>query len=183
MRLQKITLLTGTVLSLFVSAGIVHPAMANPAGEIAQRDSMSTSSKTEMITGVIKSIAGELVTVDIDGGTYRTLRIERRMLGILGLVPGVKISATVMRGGMMVENVAVIPNVKVTASQSAIRSTITTTTRTQVQTTPTLRPLAPAPMRPVTQPVSRPQMAPVQMQPVPAPVQMQPAATPVRGLW
>ncbi len=182
MRLQKITLLTSTALSLFVSAGIVHPAMANPAGEIAQRE--STSSKTEIITGVIRSIAGEIITVDVDGGTYRTLRVERRMLGVLGLVPGVKISATVMRGGMMAENVTVIPNVKVTASQAATRTTTTTTTtRTQIETTPTLRPLAPAPMRPVTQPVSRPQMAPAPMQPVPAPVQMQPAATPVRGLW
>lgn len=184
MRLQKITLLTSTALSLFVSAGIVHPAMANPASEIAQRESMSTSSKTEIITGVIKSIAGEIITVDIDGGTYRTLRVERRMLGVLGLVPGVKISATVMRGGMMVENVTVIPNVKVTASQAATRTTTTTTTtRTQIETTPTLRPLAPAPMRPVAPPVARPQMAPVPMQPVPAPVRVQPAATPVRGLW
>ena len=182
MRLQKITLLTGTVLSLFVSAGIVHPAMANPASEIAQRESMS--SKTEVITGVVRSIAGELVTVDVDGGTYRTLRVERRMLGVLGLVPGVRISATVMRGGMMVENLTVLPKVAVTASQGTTRTTTTTTTtRTQVQTTPAPRPLAPAPMRPVAPPVARPQMAPAPMQPVPAPVRVQPAAAPVRGLW
>lgn len=181
MRLQNITLLTGTALSLLVSAGIVHPAMANPASEIAQRQNMSTTANTEIITGIIKSIAGEIVTVDVEGGTYRTLRIERRMLGILGLVPGVKISATVLRGGYMVENVAVIPNVKVTTSTAAARTTTTTTTRTQTQTTPAPRPMAP--MRPAAPPVSRPQMAPVPRQAPMAPVRTQPAATPVRGLW
>ena len=179
MRLQNITLLTGTALSLLVSAGIVHPAMANPASDIAQRQNMSTTANTEMITGIIKSIAGEIVTVDVEGGTYRTLRIERRVLGIMGLVPGVKISATVLRGGYMVESVAVIPNVKVTASTAAARTTTTTTTtRTQTQTTPAPRI---APMRSAP-PVSRP-MAPVTRPAPMPPVRTQPAATPVRGLW
>ncbi|OCR02827.1 hypothetical protein BCD67_15610 [Oscillatoriales cyanobacterium USR001] len=180
MRLQNITLLTGTALSLLVSSGIVHPAIANPASEVAQRQNMSTTANTETIVGIIKSIAGEVVTVDIDGGTYRTLRIERRVLGIMGLVPGVKISATVLRGGYMVENVMVIPNVKVTASTAAARTTTTTTTtRTQTQTT-TPRPVAP--MRPAA-PVSRPQVAPAPRPAPAAPVRTQPAAPPVRGLW
>ena len=182
MRLQKITLLTGTALSLLISAGTVHPAMANPASEVAQNPGMNTTANTEMITGIIKSIVGELVTVDIEGGTYRTLRIERQRLGSMGLVPGMRVRATVMRGGSVVQTMMVIPNVKVTASTAAVRST-TTRTQTQTQTT---TPMRPAPMRPAAPPVARPQMAPApRMAPAapmaPAP-RMQPAQ-PVRGLW
>jgi hypothetical protein len=192
MLLQKITLMTSAALSLFVSAGIVHPAMANPVSNIAQTSNMSTTANTEIITGVIKSIAGEVVTVNVDGGTYRTLRIERRMLGVLGLVPGVRISANVLRGGSMVESVTVIPNVKVTTSTAAARTTTTTTTQTQIQTTPAPRTMPPALLRPAARPVSRPQMAPAPrpatMTPVApmapmAPAPMQPATPPIRGLW
>lgn len=180
MSLQKITLLTGTALSLLVSVGVVHPAMANPESKLAQAG-MSTTANVETITGIVKSIVGEVVTVDVEGGTYRTLLIERRVLGTMGLVPGTRVRATVARGGSLVQSIAVIPNVKVTAS-TATRMTTTTRTQTQTQTTPAPMPMRPAaPMRPPAPP-ARPQAAPARQAPMaPAPM-MQPAA-PVRGLW
>ncbi|HLO50060.1 MAG TPA: hypothetical protein VK211_16715 [Kamptonema sp.] len=180
MRLQKITLLTGTALSLLVSAGIVHPAMANPASEVAQNQGMSTTANTETIVGIVKSIVGEVVTVDVEGGTYRTLRIERQKLGTMGLVSGMRVKAIVLRGGSLVETITVIPNVKVIASTAAVR---TTTTRTQTQTTTT--PMRPAPMRPAAPPVARPQTAPAPRMAPAAPMAPAPVrpAPPVRGLW
>ncbi|CBN53807.1 MULTISPECIES: hypothetical protein [Kamptonema] len=180
MSLQKITLLTGTALSLLVSVGVVHPAMANPESELAQAG-MNTTANVETITGIVKSIVGEVVTVDVEGGTYRTLLIERRVLGTMGLVPGSRVRASVARGGSVVQSIVVIPNVKVTAS-TATRMTTTTRTQTQTQTTPAPMPMRPAaPMRPPAPP-ARPQAAPARQAPMaPAPM-MQPAA-PVRGLW
>ncbi|MGE5658749.1 MAG: autotransporter [Actinomycetota bacterium] len=179
MRLQKIQLLTGTTLALLVSAGSIPLVNANPVREIAQTQTMTTAA-TETIIGYVKSIVGEVVTIREEKAPYRTLRIERRILGITGLVPGMKVRATVARGSSVVQSLVVIPDVQVATTTATTR---TTTTTTAPATTPMTRP-TPAP-RPV--PTPRPAPVPRTTAPVPraqpaAPIPTQPAR-PVRGLW
>jgi hypothetical protein len=166
MRFQKIKLLTGATLSVLISAVSVHPAMANPATQIAQTQT-TTTANSQTITGFVKSIVGEVVTIREENAPYRTLRIQRCVLRIVGLVPGMKVRATV--AGSQVQNIAVIPDYKVVATTVA-------------------RPATPAPApRPAPEPAPAPRPAPPPRQapaPVPAPRPIPaPAPAPVRGLW
>ncbi|MEG4572318.1 autotransporter [Microcoleus sp. N3A4] len=166
MRLQNIKLLTGATLSVLISAVSVHPAMANPATQIAQTQTTTTAS-TRTVIGFVKSIVGDVVTIREENAPYRTLRIQKCVLKIIGLVPGMKIRATV--AGAQVENIVVIPDYKVVA---------TTVVRPPIPA-PAPRPAplpAPAP-RPAPPP--RPAPAPI---PAPRPIPA-PAPAPVRGLW
>ncbi|NQE38438.1 autotransporter [Microcoleus asticus] len=166
MRLQKIKLLTGATLSVLISAVSVHPAMANPATEIAQTQT-TTTANTRTIIGFVKSIVGDVVTIREENAPYRTLRIQRCVLRIIGLVPGMKVRATV--AGSQIQNIAVIPDYDVVA---------TTVVRPPTPA-PAPRP-APAPV-PRPAPIPRPAPAPIPApRPIPAPA---PAPAPVRGLW
>jgi hypothetical protein len=163
MRFQNIKLLTGATLSVLISAVSVHPAMANPATQIAQTQT-TTTANSQTITGFVKSI---VVTIREENAPYRTLRIQRCVLRIVGLVPGMKVRATV--AGSQVQNIAVIPDYKVVATTVA-------------------RPATPAPApRPAPEPAPAPRPAPPPRQapaPVPAPRPIPaPAPAPVRGLW
>src|SRR4028119_1927388 len=150
MRLQKIKLLTDATLSVVISAVSVHPAMANPATQIAQTQTTTTAS-TRTITGFVKSIVGDVVTIREESAPYRTLRIQRCVLRIIGLVPGMKVRATV--AGSQVENIAVIPDYEVVATTVA-------------------RPATPAPAaRPAPEPAPERMPAP---RPPPAPPPPQP---------
>ena len=158
MRLQNIKLLTGATLSVLISAVSVHPAMANPATQIAQTQTTTTAS-TRTVIGFVKSIVGDVVTIREENAPYRTLRIQKCVLKIIGLVPGMKVRATV--AGSQVESIVVIPDYKVVA-------------------TTVVRPPIPAPApRPAPLPAPAPRPAPA---PIPAP-RPAPAPAPVRGLW
>jgi hypothetical protein len=140
--------------------------MANPATQIAQTQT-TTTANSQTVTGFVKSIVGEVVTIREENAPYRTLRIQRCVLRIVGLVPGMKVRATV--AGSQVQNIAVIPDYKVVATTVA-------------------RPATPAPTaRPAPEPAPRPIPAPAPRQapaPVPAPRPIPaPAPAPVRGLW
>ena len=167
MRLQKIKLLTGATLSVLISAVSVHPAMANPATQIAQTQT-TTTANTQTLTGFVKSIVGDVVTISPENARYRTLRIQKCVLKIIGLVPGMKVRVLV--AGNQVQNIAVIPDYKVVAT-TVVRS-VTPAPRPAPEPPPMLP--APAP-RPILRPAPRPMPAP---RPIPAP---RPA--PVRGLW
>ena len=169
MRFQKIKLLTGATLSVLISAVSVHPAMANPATQIAQTQT-TTTANSQTITGFVKSIVGEVVTIREENAPYRTLRIQRCVLRIVGLVPGMKVRATV--AGSQVQNIAVIPDYKVVATTVARPATPAPAPRTPAAET------APAP-RPIPAPAPRQAPAPV---PAPRPIPA-PAPAPVRGLW
>ena len=165
MRLQNIKLLTSATLSVLVSALSVHPAMANPATLIAQTQSTSTAN-TESITGIVKSIVGDIITIRPENERYRTLRIQKCVLKITALVPGMKVKATVR--GSQVENLMVLPKYKVIASPVASPAS------PRVEAPPAPEPITPRPVAPRVQP-----QAP---RPIPAPApRVQPR--PVRGLW
>jgi len=168
MRLQNIKLLTGATLSVLVSALSAHPAMANPATLIAQTQS-TTTANTESITGIVKSIVGDIITIRPENERYRTLRIQKCVLKITGLVPGMKVRAMVA-GGSQVESIMVLPKYKVVASPVASPAS------PRVEASPAPEPITP---RPAPAPRIQPQTPP---RPVPAPApRVQPR--PVRGLW
>ncbi|MEG3941028.1 MULTISPECIES: autotransporter [unclassified Microcoleus] len=167
MRLQKIKLLTGATLSVLMSAVSVHPVMANPATQIAQTQT-TTTANTQTLTGFVKSIVGDVVTIRPENSRYRTLRIQKCVLKIIGLVPGMKVR--VLLAGDMVQNIAVIPDYKVVAT------TVVRPAAVAPRPAPEPPPMLPAPApRPITRPAPAPMPAP---RPIPAP---RPA--PVRGLW
>ena len=174
MRLQNIKLLTGATLSVVISAVSVHPAMANPATQIAQTQT-TTTANSQTITGFVKSIVGEVVTIREEDAPYRTLRIQRCVLRIVGLVPGMKVRATV--AGSQVQNIAVIPDYKVVATTVARPATPAPAARPAPEPAPE-RMQAPA-TRPM--PAPAPRQAPAPM-PAPRPIPA-PAPAPVRGLW
>ena len=170
MRFQKIKLLTGATLSVLISAVSVHPAMANPATQIAQTQT-TTTANSRTITGFVKSIVGDVVTIREESAPYRTLRIQRCVLRIIGLVPGMKVRATV--AGSQVQNIAVIPDYKVVATTVARPATPAPAARPAPEPAPAPRSIpAPAP-RQAPAPVPAPR-------PIPAPA---PRPAPVRGLW
>lgn len=169
MRLQNIKLLTGATLSVLISAVSVHPAMANPATQIAQTQT-TTTANAESITGIVKSIVGDIITISPENERYRTLRIQKCVLKIIGLVPGMKVKATVA-GGSKVESIMVISNVKVVS---------TAVERRVVTPIPAPAP-APAP-RPAPRPAPLPRVQPPAPAPRPIPAP-RPAPRPVRGLW
>jgi hypothetical protein len=172
MRFQKIKLLTGATLSVLISAVSVHPAMANPATQIAQTQT-TTTANSQTVIGFVKSIVGEVVTIREENAPYRTLRIQRCVLRIVGLVPGMKVRATV--AGSQVQNIAVIPDYKVVATTVARPATPAPAPRPAPEPAPERMP-APRPM-----PAPAPRQAPA---PVPAPRPIPaPAPAPVRGLW
>ena len=172
MRFQKIKLLTGATLSVVISAVSVHPAMANPATQIAQTQT-TTTANSRTITGFVKSIVGDVVTIREESAPYRTLRIQRCVLRIIGLVPGMKVRATV--AGSQVENIAVIPDYKVVATTVARPATPAPAPRPAPEPAPAPRSIpAPAP-RQAPAPVPAPR-------PIPAPAPA-PRPAPVRGLW
>ena len=172
MRFQKIKLLTGATLSVLISAVSVHPAMANPATQIAQTQT-TTTANTQTITGFVKSIVGDVVTIREENAPYRTLRIQRCVLRIIGLVPGMKIRASV--AGSQVQNIAVIPDYDVVATTVARPATPAPAMRPAPEPAPDRMP-APRPM-----PAPAPRQAPAPG-PAPRPIPA-PAPAPVRGLW
>ena len=123
MRFQNIKLLTGATLSVLISAVSVHPAMANPATQIAQTQT-TTTANSRTIIGFVKSIVGDVVTIREENAPYRTLRIQKCVLKIIGLVPGMKVRATV--AGSQVQNIAVIPDYNVVATTVARPATPST---------------------------------------------------------
>ncbi|MBE9123537.1 autotransporter [Tychonema sp. LEGE 07199] len=167
MRLQKIKLLTGATLSVLMSAVSVHPVMANPPTQIAQTQTTNTAN-TQTLIGFVKDIVGDVVTISPENSRYRTLRIQKCVLKIIGLVPGMKVR--VLLAGDMVQNIAVIPDYKVVATTVVRPATIAPRPAPEPQ--PMLPPPAP---RVIPRPAPAPMPAP---RPIPAP---RPA--PVRGLW
>jgi hypothetical protein len=166
MRLQNIKLLTGATLSVLISAVSVAPAMANPAIQIAQTQ-RSTTGNTETLIGIVKSVVGDIITISPENSPYRTLRIQKCVLKITSLVPGMKVKAFIL--GSQVEKIMVIPNVKVVS--------------TKVEPRPVTPIPAPAP---VPAPAPRPAPPPRVQPPAPAPRPIpapRPAPRPVRGLW
>ena len=184
MGIERMKLLTGTTVSLLLSTIAMYPAVAGQSDVIAQQQQIAQSNMpaSEMIRGTIKSIVGDVVTIQEPDGRVRPLTVRRPERGALGLVPGMDIVARMENGRVI--DIARAPMM----NEETVRTTSTTTTmpsvrETMTTTTPTVRPepvVRPAPTM-TTTPTVRP--APVQVEPTPDNTYYEAPAQPVRGLW
>lgn len=185
MNLHHQTVSAGVLLSLLISAGATAPVLADQTTEIADHQLTNQVETTKTITGTIKSIVGEVVTLNLDHGGIETVRISQQTIKIKGLVPGTRIVAIVTSDNAIAGEVKVIPSI------AEVR---TETTRVQVRNqTQETHPITP---HPVVMPAPRRTTESVEIRrtqerrvvtPAPAPVsapvpQVEPPR-PVRGMW
>ncbi|MBD2182554.1 hypothetical protein [Aerosakkonema funiforme] len=106
MRLQKTKLFTGTALSLLLSLVAVCPAIARPLEEQAQRQVINQTDRMELsqsMRGKIRSIVGNVVTLEMPNGDSTEVMISRTEIQRLGLRPGMEISTSMRDGNLVVE--------------------------------------------------------------------------------
>ncbi|MFB2921328.1 MULTISPECIES: hypothetical protein [Aerosakkonema] len=136
MRLQKTKLFTGTALSLLLSLAAICPAIAGERVEgqvINQSDRMEVS---QSMRGKIRSIVGNVVTLEMPNGDSTEVMISRTEIQRLGLRPGMEISTSMRDGNLVVE----VLNMGSASSASGESSTTemmggSTTRRTVVEET------------------------------------------------
>ncbi len=182
--MQKIQVLTGAALSLLITTASLYPATAAPVGELAQRNIMSPENTTGKIRGKVKSIVGDLITMELPNGETKTISVPRRERERLALQPGTEI--LVSPSGTEIElarrNVATSQTTRtttttitptptpttttITPSTTRTNTTRTTTTTTVTPTRTTVTPL-PQPVRVQTPPRTLPASQPVRVQPGP----------------
>lgn len=177
--MQKIQLLTGAALSLLISAASLEPVTAAPVGNLAQRNMMSPENTTGKIRGTVRSIVGDLITMELPNGETKTISVPRRERERLALQPGTEI--LVSPSGTEIElasrSVATSQTTRTTtttitpATTTITPSTTRTTTTTTTTTTPTRTTVTPMPQPVRVQP-------PVRTFSTPQPVRVQPT-TPV----
>jgi hypothetical protein len=125
MRLQKINLLTGTALSLLLGVVTVYPAMAQDMDGTtggSSGSSMNQMNNSQTITGTIKSVSGNVVTVQMANGHTRNITLNSNDMQALNLRVGTRIVATIMNDGT-VGRVSLV-----NGSQETVSTTTTTTT-------------------------------------------------------
>lgn len=180
MGIQRMKLLTGTTVSLLLSVVSLHPAVAGQPGEVAQQQLIGQSDNTtsEAIRGTIKSIVGDVVTIQEANGRVRPLTVRRPERGALGLVPGMDIVATLRNGRVVDIARATTMSDEATSSMSTMTTTTTTTTQPIVRPAPTV----PPPVRPAPTVRQAPAATPdpvIEAEPDTYEV----PAQPVRALW
>jgi hypothetical protein len=167
--MQKIQVLTGTALSLLIATASLYPATAAPVGELAQRNMMSPENTTGKIRGKVKSIVGDLITMELPNGETKTISVPRRERERLALQPGTEI--LVSSSGTEIElaprSVATSETTRTTTTitPSTTRTTTTTTTTTTVTPTRTNVTPLPQPVRVETPTRTFPVSQPVRVQP------------------
>jgi hypothetical protein len=185
---QGMKILTGTTVTLLLSAVAVGPAMAGPSAEVAQRQQVSQMNGAKTIRGTIRSIVGDVVKVQEANGNVIELRLSKRDQGILGLVSGMNVVAEVASGRVLNIAKAAAASSQMASStrststnsgsstSSGSRTNSTTTiTRPGTSSTPSMTNTT----RPVMQPPVQPAPAIRQVAPPPAVRPMAPAVQPV----
>ena len=121
MGIQKMKLLTGTMLSLLVSAVSAYPAIARPVSA----DSMLLLSQlytSDIAKGTISRINGEMVTLELPSGGTQQITIDEDYIRRLNLRPGMEVVVNLNRGNIA-RGVRVVDANMTTAMQS-VRGTI-----------------------------------------------------------
>ncbi|MBE9130275.1 MULTISPECIES: hypothetical protein [unclassified Coleofasciculus] len=98
MQIKNINLLTGTVLSLAFCAVAGTPAIANPMGEQLQGQSTNQIAQMAPMRGTIRSITGNIATVEMENGDTENIGLSRSQLGELR--PGAEVF---MQDGRLVD--------------------------------------------------------------------------------
>jgi len=178
MRLQNVKILTGTALVVALGAIASSPAIATEISDRLQDNRVAVASDSNSYTGTIRSIVGNIVTLELSNGDTKEIGLNRLEQGRLGLVPGMKIAVRMVDGRRIVSLAPAVEAVTVA------RVTRIEETTTQIERTPRRIVLPPpqerpAPVRPV--PV---QPAPVRIEPVEETTEVEPLPRrPIRALW
>ena len=99
MHVQKMKVLTGTMLSLLVSAVSVYPAIARPVGAESEQ-LLSQTYNSEIAKGTIRRINGEMVTLELPSGGRQQIKIDRDMIKRMNLQPGMEVVINLNRGNI-----------------------------------------------------------------------------------
>lgn len=195
MRLQKTKVLTGTMLTLLLSAVSVFPAIARPVSEgesrqlISQTNTDTTTpnptntntdtttpdptSTNQVVRGTVSSIRGNVVTLRLPDGTTKDMMLTPEDLTRLNLVPGMEISATLDDQNMASDVSTVAADATDTTRLNRTRRVEETTIqRRTVQTTP-----SPAPTTITGETTTAPDTTTTQTEPETT------QAAPVPALW
>lgn len=99
MHVQKMKVLTGTMLSLLVSAVSAYPAIARPVGTESEQ-LLSQLYNSEIAKGTIRRINGEMVTLELPSGGRQQITIDRDMIERMNLQPGMEVVVNLNRGNI-----------------------------------------------------------------------------------
>lgn len=99
MHVQKMKVLTGTMLSLLVSAISVYPAIARPVGTEPEQ-LLSQIYTSDIAKGTIRMINGEMVTLELPSGGRQYITIDRDIIKRMNLQPGMDVVVNLNRGNV-----------------------------------------------------------------------------------
>ena len=171
MNLHKLTILAGAALVLSAPVLSKSPAIALPSGETAAEQLMAQEFRSsQTINGRIRCITGDIVAVKLDSGDFKMIALSRQEMGALGLVSGMRVSATLQDERLVAIDREVI-QVQTVASSNLLQRV--RQLRTEIESrSATQRQVIQQPAR-----IPRQQFTP--------PPARQPVAppTPIRGLW
>jgi antitoxin component of MazEF toxin-antitoxin module len=121
MGIQKMKLLTGTMLALLVSAVSAYPVIARPVSP-ESRLLLSQVYTSDIAKGTISRINGEMVTLALPSGGTQQITIDEDYIRRLNLRPGMEVVVNLNRGNIA-RGVRVVDANMTTAMQS-VRGTI-----------------------------------------------------------
>ncbi len=99
MHVQKMKVLTATMLSMLVSAISVYPAIARPVGAESEQ-LLSQVYTSDIIKGAIRRINGEMVTLELPSGGRQQIKIDRDFIKQMNLQPGMDVVVNLNRGNV-----------------------------------------------------------------------------------
>lgn len=99
MHVQKMKVLTGTMLSLLVSAISVYPAIARPVGTEPEQ-LLSQIYTSDIAKGTIRMINGEMVTLELPSGGRQYITINRDIIKRMNLQPEMDVVVNLNRGNV-----------------------------------------------------------------------------------
>lgn len=99
MHVQKMKVLTGTMLSLLVSTVSVYPAIARPVGAEPEQ-LLSQLYNSEIAKGTIRRINDEMVTLELPSGGRQQITIDRDVIKRMNLQPGMEVVVNLNRGNV-----------------------------------------------------------------------------------
>ncbi len=124
MGIPEMKVLTGTMLSLLLSAVSVYPAIARPVSTESNQLLLSQVYNSEIVRGVITRINGESVTLELPSGNTYQITVDSDNITKMNLRPGMEIVANLNRGNIA-RGVRVVGDNMITAAQP-LRGTIRT---------------------------------------------------------
>lgn len=121
MAIQKMKLLTGTMLSLLVSAVSAYPAIAHPV-KAESRLLLSQLYTSDIAKGTISRINGEMVTLELPSGRTQQITIDEDYIKRLNLQPGMKVVVNLNRGN--IARAVRVVDANMTTAMQSVRGTI-----------------------------------------------------------